>query len=231
MAEGTDTATTTTDTGNPQAAPATQPSVVTLTPEQYATELQKAKDAGAAAARRALEGKKSPQAEPPKSQPDTATNTAPPQSHDQGFEDSLADVLADFPGMSRKQRALVRDLARQKRPSDVDGFVADLVETLGVKRDSQPNPNPQSSTPTAAASPPATPPGQPPANPSPPPVTKVTSDLPDDVRKWSEDQWIAFYAKHGVTAGHPLSFANRHVHRDIAKRLEASMAHVRIKPR
>lgn len=230
MAEGTDTATTTTDTSNPQAAPATQPPVVTLTPEQYATELQKAKDAGAAAARRALEGKKPPQAEPPKSQPDPAPTALPP-SHDQSFEDSLADVLADFPGMSRKQRALVRDLARQKRPPDVDAFVADLVETLGVKRDSQPNPNPQASIQTPPNSPNN---GTPPAaasTPPPPPVTKVTSDLPADVRKWSEEQWIAYYTQHGANPGQPLSWQNASVHRDIGRRLEAAMQHVRIKPR
>lgn len=231
MADGTEINANPTGSDTPPAAPATQPQLVQLTPEQYQVELQKAKDAGAAAARRALEGRQPPKAEPPKSQPDPVQNAAQP-SHDQSFEDSLADALADLSGMTRKQRSLVRDLARQKRPSDVDAFVAELAETLGVQKTAT-NPNPQSSTASvAAATPPATPSnGQPPQPPAPPPVTRVTSDLPTDVRKWSEDQWNAFYAQNGADPGTPLSWKNRHVHRDIAKRLEASMAHVRIKPR
>lgn len=165
--------------GAPPAAPPPAPAPpasppMTFTPDQLAyieAEKEKARNNGAAAARRALEGRQPKQGETP--QPKTPEPTAPAAPDALAIlklRDDFDDAVSDMT-LNGAQKKFIRELVMDKRPPDVAAYVRTISEQLGLGKPATP-------TPPAASPTPATPAAVPPMPGGAPPARVITDDTP-----------------------------------------------------
>lgn len=222
-----------------EAAPAQQPTI-SFTPEQLAwIEAEKAKErnAGAAAARKAIEGKQKPKAEPPKpvtqATESSASQPSPVDDFDQLFEqrlaiESLAQGIASH-GLNAKQADAIKTLYKAEKPGDVSDWVKQKVADLGFTK----TPNPAQVAQSSAApntAPVQTQPATPPI-PAPAPASTNLTAPPSDVLRWSKDMVDAkmrTVAKVPQDLYHP---ANREAWRQAKSMAMAALASVRVIPK
>lgn len=240
MADGNEIPTNTTAPESTEAAPAQQPTI-SFTPEQLAwIEAEKAKErnAGAAAARKAIEGKQKPKAEPPKSSPASSEPVAAQASTTDDFDqlldqrlavESLAQGIVSH-GLTAKQADAIKTLYKAEKPSDVADWVKQKVTDLGFTKTPNPAQPAQSSAmpnPAPAHSQSTTPPVHAPA-----PVGSTNPAAPpSDVLRWSKDMVDADMrtkAKVPQDLYHP---ANREAWRHAKARAMAALANVRVIPK
>jgi len=231
MADELDTQTESTDT--PKAEPATPPSAPAtqgLTAEQVqfmiAEAQAKAHDAAYAKARREFKAKA-------KEQPKTETETAEPRSGDDpmallALRDAFDDAIGDIT-LTAKQKRFLRERVMRERPDDVDQFVADAVEVMGIG--SKP------SNPTQPASPQQTTPAHEPpkaAQPTPPPSAPTNPDREGDpafralTEESARDLWQSYVRRKGAVPGNPYDARNRAVWRELRRRFEEQAATTRV---
>lgn len=221
-------------TGSPPAAPAPQPTAPTITPEIQAiidAEKQKAHDAGAAAARRALEGKQKPEAR--KADP-TPTSPTTNVADELAFRDELSDALAAHAHLTQGQRRLLREAAITKRPQDVGSYVAQYVEDAGWKPAQNPTPAPQQPAPAPPAVP-ATPAPAPAAAHSlapshPAPAGSTQPNIPgSDLTTLSKSQQAAYLASAGYDKRNPYSPQSRAAAHKLRLEIESKFSNVRVR--
>lgn len=167
-----------TPNGTPQAAPAPQPVAAPSTQVDIEAIKREAYNAGAAAARRAHEGKAPANPPPPKSEPQPAPQSDPPGTLAiLKLRDDFDDATADL-SMAAAQKRFLRERVMAERPSDVAGYVRTFAETWGIKT-VNPAPAPNGAALPGQAPQPGAP--SPPPTPMPagsPPSKVVTEDTP-----------------------------------------------------
>src|SRR3990167_4056107 len=85
-------------------------------------------------------------------------------------EREFGDAMSELPGVTKGQRAVLRDLVEAKRPDNVSDYIASVAAALGIG--ASPGTHPITTTPppaTTAVAPPGVP-ATPPAPPAPAPV-------------------------------------------------------------
>lgn len=206
------------------------PAPITLTVEtvqaMIAEATKKAHDAGAAAARRALEGKPPKKLDvPPKDLPSGDVAAA----EDPEYAESLTDAIGEF-SFDKEQRREIRAAARREKPDDVDAFVAKWGRMFGKSTGAQPDtknntgalpPNQAAKTaPNPTLPPPA-------ATPNPADGGPVFRALSDEV---AQDTWQAYVRRKGADPGNPYSPKNRAVWREMRSRFEgeASISSIKL---
>lgn len=224
--EVTHTTTATTETASTTTAPAPQSSAPVITPEIQAlidAAAQKAHDAGAAAARRALEGKQKP-AEP-KPQPATqpAANAAGLSIADvqqMMAEQSVFDRTVGKLGLSDDAISILSALRTVEKPPNLAEWLTERAKVFA------PAPGPASA---ATGIQPAIPTTQ--AKPVPPatgvapaPVATVPSDAPDNVLEWSQGQVDDYVSKHYPMPNHPMHPANAAARKVLSQKVHQAMA-------
>lgn len=220
MADEPDTTRTAEGTTAP-AAPAPQPTTLVITPEIQAiidVEKQKAHDAGAAAARRALEGKQK--------QPDQAKQATPvPPAGTTGLsmsevqsmmaQQSVFDRAVGKAGISDEAVNALEVMRSVENPPDIAAWVAQKSRLFATA--------PAAAAGTPATNTPAPKPVPPATGVAPAPVSIVPTDAPDNVMGWSQGQVDAYIAKHYPEPSMPWSAKNAAARRTLAQKVHAQM--------
>jgi hypothetical protein len=223
MPDGTETipSTETDGTATP-AAPATQPTTPVITPEIQAlidAEKQKAHDAGAAAARRALEGKSQKPQEPAKQAPPAApgaTGLSMQEVQSMMAQQSAFDRAVGKAGISDEAVGVLAALRSVENPADVSAWVAQKARLFATAPAAAGQPTTPNNTPTLKPVPPAN--GVAPA-----PMSTVPTDAPDNVMGWSQDQVDSYVAKHYPVPNMPWHPKNAAARRTLAQKVQAQM--------
>lgn len=212
-------------------APATQSSGPVITPEIQAlidAAAQKAHDAGAAAARRALEGKqKQPdQPKPPPAKADPAPSngmSAADVARIVSRENAFARA-AERHKWNEDQERFARVAFDASSPENVNEWAAALAKVFspapaeGAGQTANPNTAqkpPSGATSTSAA-------------PTPAPSSSVQGDGPESIRKYDETMIRAWIRSKGGDVNNMMNPINRPILAEWNRKLEAEMAGFRI---
>lgn len=215
-----------------QAAPVTQATAPTITPEVQALidaarseERTKTQNATWAEARRKYEKQPDPPKQAPSEQSAASSPAYSPESVKQmiATESAIVRGIAQH-GYSAAQEVSLRALIEATKPPDVAAYIAEMTAVFGITPKQTTTATPQS-TQTQPA------PTSPPRAAAPAPATTVPGDGPESVLKLSMSQISDLLVKNGAPfPANPMHPANAPFLGDIHKRLDAEMARIRLTP-
>ena len=233
MADGNDDTNGTTPPASPPAAiaqqPAAAPDTVTMTRGELDALIKERSDSAAAAARRSVEGRLKPNADPPAAPrhseapaPNQSANVADQVARAVQRESAFTRAVTKA-GLDTAQESVLRSLMSVEQVDDVGTWVTEKARVFGVQTQTNATPNHQ---PPAASPNPQANSVRPP--PSVPPMSAVSNDGPDDVTTWNQDQVEAYLRKHGADPNRPYHPSNFKAFKELANKFGEAMGTKRV---